>query len=625
MKYALATLIAFGILLVVAQERVSASGTWPFVGSPAAGPAPTPTLFIPVGYAINGVSNGSTAEMGATADTLLVSLMEVNAEPTPSAVNGCTSACKPVKYINLFWNFCTTDATTAAYTYGNGTNENAFLHIYPNGITSGNRLVLNGLGTGTCGSYTSPLGMNAGDSAFNTWLYANVWTNTTGHYFPSPYGVFEDNGGVVGPYVCGIGSTNANYPSTEYGGGNYPTIGRCDVAGTSTHAQGFGWQQALDDFASAACGATCLNVAFNGAGVLAGGTLSCNDVSGSHCHAYFSPQYSDNQYILDQLCSGAPANLIGAFQEKPIVGQRIGAGNYPMASAVNLIALINTLPRYYANCPSTFVLYDLEYGNGPLGPGGGTMTTAQQNSSVYFQVLQLAMHMMVANPSTSVPDRWRMMNWGALGSADSGCACGAANEAPYYFIDMPVPYVQAVTPAQFVWGAATSGTNFASCNGNGGAGCGGGCDSTTANTAQANGDTGGAIALLSGCDNSGTASNDGAGVYCNAYSHFYINGTDHGAAEACVNTSASANPTLASLTPPVAFSNYNYALAPHWGELTSVPNANAGGGTITLSTCSSGNCVGVNTLSGQTTSKPTNICDQWAAEPCGIILLQNNT
>lgn len=558
--------------------------------------------------------------MGATPDVNLAYMVNVNEEGAQT--NGCTSPCILVKYTDQFFNGCQTHAEQASITWALANDETALLHIYGGTQTSGNRMVNTNGSSSACASYsgTYPYIFNPGDTAWQSWIYSNVWTNTTSNYYPSGYNVYEDDSNIYGGYVCGIGSSNANYPSGEYSiGWNGGTTSPCNFAGTSgatygggastfmNYVQSVDYQTGVASWINNACQATCLKVGMNGGSELASSTasVSCSIIISSHCHNQFAPQIMDDRYNYDTfLAALTKGNFIGMDTEKPILGQYSGS---TYAKPAQLIVLLNTLPSWYAkaNCSSE-KLMDFEYGFGPVGPGV-PLSSSQQTSAIQAQTLITAMHWLIPNPSTLIPDCW-IYHLNTIGGA-----LGAANEAPIYFPSTLVPWKPEEAVSQFTWNGTTVTT-------------GGGCDSATANTAGTHGDTGGVIGLLVQCVNSGGGSNDGAGIYCQQYQHLYINGTDKGKAAACVDTSASQNPTIASSWfTNDSWTNYQHQLSLTPWELTSIPLAGAGG-TVSLPSCTSANCAAYPSAGGESTAwssgSPGTICGS-NTPPCGIVLTAN--
>ncbi len=87
----------------------------------------------------------------------------------------------------------------AAYQWADKNDETAFQHVYPGGAAQSNRIEYEATPNPT-GPNCKPdnpqavMRMNAGDGAFNAYLYKNVWTGTSQTYdFPAPYGIMEDH------------------------------------------------------------------------------------------------------------------------------------------------------------------------------------------------------------------------------------------------------------------------------------------------------------------------------------------------------------------------------------------------------------------------------------------------
>lgn len=617
MRIVLAALLVL-CLVIAAASRVQAYGTWPFVGGSAAAtstPSPPP-LFIPIALDID-PANSHTPDMGATPDVNLAYMLQVANENTTS--NGCTSPCNLTKYTDMLDNHCSTVAENAAMTWAYGVHETAFLHIYGAGQTQGNEMLNHNSSATTCNAYTGGTYaqyFNPDDSGFASWIYTNVWANTGSHYYPSPYGPYEDDAGIGGEYICGPAVSSANYPSGEYSiGWNGGVPSPCNFAGVSgqtygggsatfaTYVQGESYLVALAHYVNNACQATCLKVVLNGASELGNdnATNLCTVVVASHCHGNFTTSIVDDQYNFDAFCSALTAgNLIGMDQEKPIFGEWPGS---TYASPAQLIVLINGNIRFY-NTPACngWKLMQFEYDFGSGGPA-----VPADSTQIQARTLKTAIQWLTPDPSTGILDRI-IYHENAQGGVD-----GAVNEAPVYFEDTLVPWEPEQTTATFVWNGGTVTV-------------GGGC--------PASGDTGGAIALLAVCVNQ---SGDGAGIYCQQYQHLYINGTDKGKAAACVDTSASQNPTIASSWfPHDSWTSYNDTLTLSSGMLNCVrfTGVNSGSGTgscptnnnIALPTCTDANCINYPSAGTQSTAwssgSPGTICAA-AGPPCGIIFTAN--
>jgi hypothetical protein len=223
------------------------------------------------------------------------------------------------------------------------------------------------------------------------------------------------------------------------------------------------------------------------------------------------------------------------------------------------------------------VLVDFELGYGPGGIG-------DMKGSIRVRTLITAMHWLVPNPQTGIPDRV-IFKYDRVGRTTA--------EVPYYFEETLVPYGPEEIVAPFTWNGTTPTV-------------GGGCPSSS-------GDAGGAISLLVQCVNS-------AGIYCQQYRDLYINGTRYGPAAACVNTSTSAEHIVSSWFARDPISTYRYELALSGGELTSVPYRNVRGGRISLPCTNAAYCTGSSVLSSQSVAFHRDGSEMLCGR-CGVVLL----
>ncbi len=569
----LLTLIA--VALLAGPSRAAA---------PAASAA-APPIVIPV-TAYGG--DGKNADPGADADRRLFAAILVNNENTSASLaRNCpgvssTSTCQPYKYVDFLKNFCNTSVTLAAYQYSTRQNEKAFLHVYPGPRTKSNRIVWQARPNPTGPNCTpdnpdAVLRMNAGDRAFNAYLYKNYWTSAdyrTG--FPAPYGVFEDDGEMLGGIVVG----GFGQVSTEYGSGTQPS-GFANAVGNSPYHEAVDWETALGTFINGACGTKCLPMALNGIATGSGNVGPCNVISGGHCHGHYQAGVIDDQVAIDNVCRAAPrGNLKYLLAERPIFAGRFG---YQFMDSQTMTVEINTIANLYAQksggCAGTKVV-DAE-------PSWGLGGVGDLEGGYRVRLATLAFRWLVANPSTKIPDRVISFQY-TVG--------GTPNEVGYFFEDTLVPYGPERPVVPFTWNGRTETV-------------GGGCPS-------ASGDRGGAIALLAGCVGS-------AGVYCQQYQRLYINGTNYGKTAACLNTATTPANIVRAWFTRDPISSYRYKLALQGGEMTSVPYRGVPSGSIKIAACTNTTyCTGRNTLSSQAAPFKSDGSEQLCG-PCGVILLQN--
>ncbi len=213
--------------------------------------------------------------------------------------------------------------------------------------------------------------------------------------------------------------------------------------------------------------------------------------------------------------------------------------------------------------------------------------SGRRNGRLSRSARGLAWRWLVANPATGIPDRVISQQYTERGTS---------TEVPYFFEDTLVPVGAEVSVPKFVWNGRVQTV-------------GGGCPS-------ANGDRGGAVALLSQCVGS-------SGIFCQQYEHLYVNGADHGKAAACFNSSTTTEPVASSWFKHDSISSYHYMLALKGGEMTSVPYQGVSGGSISLPCANGTYCTGSNSLVAQTV-KFGGAGSYGLCGPCGLILLENN-
>ena len=152
---------------------------------------------------------------GATPDQHLFAVIEDSSYVTNAQLGvncpgvSSTLTCQPYKYVDFLYDSCNTPVTLAAYQWADKNDETAFEHVYPGGAAQSNRIEYEATPNPT-GPNCKPdnpqavMRMNAGDGAFNAYLYKNVWTGTDQTYdFPAPYGIMEDHAPIFAGIVVG--------------------------------------------------------------------------------------------------------------------------------------------------------------------------------------------------------------------------------------------------------------------------------------------------------------------------------------------------------------------------------------------------------------------------------------
>ncbi len=486
---------------------------------------------------------------------------------------------RAVQVREFFHNPCDTAITLAAYQYANSSDEDAILHTYPNGKTKSNRYDADSKRSRCAPDNTNAtVRMNPGDPKLNAWLYNNVWNGSDyDKDFPAPYGIMEDTAGVLAYGVVG-GAPGAKV-STEYGSGVNPS-GFADQVGNSRYHDPTDFETAIGIFVNGACGRTCHNVAFNGVATGAGDVGACSVIRGGHCHAAGSSGMIDDQAAINNICTRVSGGNLKYMQaERPVFSGRFGI---QFMDSQTIVMGINTISNLYSHtsggCANTKIV-DIEVSYGAGGPGdiaGGYRV----------RLAALAWRWLVANPATGIPDRV---------TSQQTTVRGTPSEIGYFFEDTLVPAGAEVSVPKFVWNGRVQTV-------------GGGCPSR-------DGDNGGAVSLLSQCVGS-------SGIFCQQYEHLYVNGSDHGKAAACCNSSTTTERVASSWFKHDSISSYHYLLALKGGEMTSVPYQGVPGGSIKLPCTNRTYCTGSNSLATQT--------DRFGGAgyalcgPCGLVLLQNN-
>jgi hypothetical protein len=493
------------------------------------------------------------------------------------------STCQPYKYVDFLYNSCNTPATLAAYQWADAKDETAFQHVYPNGTTASNRIEYDAT-PNPSGPDCKPdnanatMRMNAGDSAYNAYLYQTVWSGTNyTNDFPAPYGVMEDQA----PIFAGIVVGGSGQVSTEYGSGTTPS-GFANQVGNSAYHDATDWETALGIFVNGACGVVCLNMATNSAATGYGNVGPCKVISNGHCHSQYQSGLIDDQADMDNICSTVTGGNLKYLQaERPIYAGRFGLG---FLNSQTVTVAINTAANLYSHTTDGCTTTKIAAEEPSYGPGGlGDIT-----GGYAVRLATLAYRWLVPNPATGIPDRVLSMQ------LSEGATL---TEVPYFFEDTLVPVGAETAVPKFVWNGSTVTV-------------GGGCPA-------ADGDYGGAVALLVQCVSS-------AGIYCQQYQHLYINQTDYGKTAACLNTSTTAESITSSWFKNDPMSSYTSVLSLQGGEMTSVPYQGVSGGSIALTTCTNKKyCTGQSTIATQVAPFKGDGTDQLCGQ-CGIILLENN-
>ena len=451
----------------------------------------------------------------------------------------------------------------------------------------------------TYGAYTNP-----DDSGFQSFLVDNVWTTPEAN-FPTPYGIFEDHFSVTGDPACA--------GSYEYG------TGPCNAAGHATSD----WETALGDFEKVAtnCGSACLD--FIGNGLTPGGgndTGPCIKINTGTGECWASPDAGivNDMDALTNLCSSADSagHLRGIAAEEIVFLKGKTINGQVSADPQTIVYMINTMSQLVTfttgGCAHT-VAIDVESSGGSF-PGLG-YKDGSVAAGIPIREEATALRFLVPNPATLVPDRMQPFYYqiAATVNAPTPSACTTVGpppvpcEVPYFFEETMVPQGPEVPVAMFQWNGAKQSV-------------GDGCPTPNP------GDSGGAVSLMVACVTDPDTPTDGAAVFRQEYKHFYIDGNDYGPAAVLLNvakeTSVNINPTWFTCAgcDPITSFHSQFSLSPtSGGELQSVLYP---GGTIAIPACTSSNCNGNNTVSGNTVPFYFNVEAPPTIGPdSGIILL----
>jgi hypothetical protein len=571
------------------------------VSCATAAPAGIPTV-IPAAAIVQPQAS-AVPEPGTTPFQYLFSAVDYNEQTSTGdasgACNGAAPAnCKYYWYQDFALNSCTGSVENTVWTWQNANDETSFSHEYPGGITSANRLPNPSAPTATpcpSGSSTQTGGYwNPNDAGFAT----EINTVLAAAPIPAGWGLFEDTTQMTGQFACG---SSGQTTTTEYGIGYHGGITQiCNQIAT-----GSSFNVGIDHLSALGVWAARINypVWMNGTASCCGDPSGCSVIASGHCHDPYYADLIDDAWAYHNACARANGNLKYLLWENVIM-HKVNGGVWPLAGSGSLIELINSMANVQ-NDPACngMNIVDFEYGYGTGGPG-------DLSGSAAVRTLVAAMHWLVPDPATQIPDRVLYEYLGI--TCNSTVSQNPAPSAPlrlisnnpcvtgqydgnYFFEETLVPYSPIKTVQPFVW----NGTKQT---------VGGGCDSVS-------GDMHGASDLLVQCV--GTA-----GIYCQQYRNLFINGVSKGPAAACVNTSTTSEPILSSWFTTDAITTYNYSLnlAASPGSLQSVNYGAATGGTIALLSSYTVNCTGSPSLANNVASfnpvSPGNLAGQ-----SGIILL----
>lgn len=506
-----------------------------FGGTPTPAPTPTP-LAIPTLLLAAGIIQPAASHQpdpGATFVTTAWAAVDYNQEPLVTGT--CTTnASLCYGYESFALNQCNT--ATEGTVWGNMT-EPMFTHEIGGGITAGNRLPNPNSPTATPCPSPGPHTTNGGNWNPAGSSLAGI-VNTAWAANRSTLKLFEDNSQITGEFQCGSSAGAGWITSTEYGMGQQSgNTWRCDLAATNAHAQGIDYDTAVGQFAAN----LTPHVWFNGLTPCCGNVTGCTKTTSGKCHDPFYGGGVNNAWAIHNICANAGGQLDYFLAENPLLHKYNGA-TWPLANGVTMTWFLNTIANLYkdSSCNGTNIVH-FEYGSGTGGPG-------DLAGGIAVRPLFAAFDWLVANPSTTMPDRV-LPEFAGISCASGNpqlptnnpCVAGQV-ETPYFFEETFVPVGAEQSVAAYSWGGI----------------------STTGSGCPTNGDTGGAIALLVQCV--GTA-----GIYCQQYPHLYINATDTGPMMACVNTSGTPETVQSGWAIHDPISSYNSVLSLSGGDLTAIP------------------------------------------------------
>jgi len=546
---------------------------------------------VPFAYLCGDTGSTNPVCMSATNNELFAQNIDANQEPvlaTMPCPTGGTAHCQVFKYSDHFKNFCqTTQQQTVLTALGlptpQASDEHAFMHLSgtnptPEPAASPVRLVSSASGA-TCSSYytvvptpgadTHPFMMNPGDSGYQTTLQTNVWNTSSPTNFPTPYQDYEDNSEMMGNGVTG--GVSARFIAEEYGCGlNGGNTCANNLVGTLTWNQGIAWGTAVGQWVNAACQTLCLSLTLNGGTPLGGSSLSCSVITAGVCNDPFFTGDINNTFNAmwkQTVVANTSGNLKYFDDESPVFSHVTDVWSGPAM----LAATENSYLQMIADSTENGLKQThLEPTWGVHGPGGSDWQTV----GVQVRTMATAMDWMAADCSSTAAANDRIIpRWLPSG--------GTQTEGPAFFENFLVTFGCEQTVAPYVWNGSTVTL---------GTGCASDGSGHDADFAAGHG----IIDLLKSCGS------DGGGVYVRQFSQLWFNHHLYGPVAVVVNMSSSTTFTLqSSWFTGDAIGTYHFTLSLAPGELTSIAQGNAGGGTATFGECTNMTfCIGANTVAG---------------------------
>ena len=231
----------------------------------------------------------------------------------------------------------------------------------------------------------------------------------------------EDTVGALAYIVVGGGP--GTDVSTEYGSGVSPS-GFADQVGNSPYHAATDFESSIGTFINGACGATCLNMTFNGVSTGGLNAGACSVIHNGHCHDRGSAGMIDDQAAIDNICATVTGGNLKYLQaERPVFSGRFGVG---FLNSQTITMGINTNANLYSHtsdgCANAKIV-DIETSYGEGGPGDVT-------GGYRVRLAALAWRWLVANPATGIPDRV---------VSDQLTEGETKTEVPYFFEDTLVP------------------------------------------------------------------------------------------------------------------------------------------------------------------------------------------
>jgi hypothetical protein len=353
----------------------------------------------------------------------------------------CNGSCRLYTYVDFGLNACNV-TTGATFRFNNTQNEGGFLHVAAGSATPANRLMH--VRTGRCNAYGDAQDRNEyfldlGNTAMQSYMYANVWNNPDYRKggIPDGFGVMNDD--VSTAYAPNI------YKTREYGAvylWQRPT---------GPQAAPQSWYSAVASYFNSMCpaGGRCVHTSFNG---FTGGAKICATVVAGNCYGstQYAQGYFNNAVNAAPLCNALTrGNVDGAISERRLFTN----GKWNQTGLI--AAQINTsIAMALGMCPG------LEY-----------IDLEQPSASPTLRFFMTGLQWLVPDQSTGIPDKvvqWRY----AVGPANSH----VASFWPEYTV-VPQGPEQSLSPYHYSGSAAHEAL---------------GCPT-------ANGDTGGVVALVVAC------------------------------------------------------------------------------------------------------------------------------